>query len=75
MRTYILGPFLSLLPKRWRKSFLFDLSINWARAAAISGAVPEHYKDGIAPPFNPAFGTPRTVLSPRQFQFAAKLLF
>jgi hypothetical protein len=37
MWTYILGPFLSLLPKHWRKSFLFDLSINWARAAAISG--------------------------------------
>src|SRR5258708_40214602 len=37
MWTYILGPFLSLLPKRWRKSFLFDLSINWARAATISG--------------------------------------
>jgi hypothetical protein len=39
------------------------------------GAVPKHYKDGITPPFNPAFGTPRTVLNPRQFQFAAKLLF
>lgn len=37
MWTYILGPRLSLLPKHWRKSFLFDLSINWARAAAISG--------------------------------------
>lgn len=39
MWTYLLGPFISLLPKRWRKSFLFDSSINWARAAAISGLV------------------------------------
>jgi hypothetical protein len=37
MWTYILGPFLSLLPKRWRKSFRFDPPIHWARAAAISG--------------------------------------
>ncbi len=44
-------------------------------APLFVGAVPKHYKDGIAPPFNPAFGTPRTVLNPRQFQFAAKLLF
>ncbi len=39
------------------------------------GSVPQHYKDGITLPFNPAFGTPRTMFNPRQFQFAAKLLF
>src|SRR5437899_8466878 len=36
------------------------------------GAVPTHYKDGIADPANPGFGAPRTMLNPRQFQFAAK---
>jgi hypothetical protein len=39
------------------------------------GSVPQRYKDGITLPFNPAFGTPRTMFNPRQFQFAAKLLF
>jgi len=37
--------------------------------------VPKHYKDGVVDPFNPVFGSPRTMLNPRQFQFAAKLLF
>jgi hypothetical protein len=39
------------------------------------GAVPRHYKDGIGSPANPLFGQPRTVLNPRQLQFAAKLTF
>jgi carboxypeptidase family protein/TonB-dependent receptor-like protein len=39
------------------------------------GAVPRHYKDGVVDPANPAFGSPRTVFNPRQFQFAAKLIF
>jgi outer membrane receptor protein involved in Fe transport len=39
------------------------------------GSVPRHYKDGIIDPANPTFGTPRTVLNPRQFQFAAKFTF
>jgi outer membrane receptor protein involved in Fe transport len=39
------------------------------------GAVPKHYKDGIADPANPGFGAPRTMLNPRQFQFAAKWIF
>jgi len=38
-------------------------------------AVPKHYKDGVVDPFNPVFGSPRTMLNPRQFQFAAKLVF
>lgn len=39
------------------------------------GAVPRHYKDGVTDPANPEFGSPRTVFNPRQFQFAAKLIF
>ncbi len=37
--------------------------------------VPKHYKDGLGSPFDPSFGAPRTMLNPRQFQFAAKLAF
>jgi hypothetical protein len=39
--------------------------------------VPKHYKDGVVDPFSPppGFGAPRTMLNPRQFQFAAKLIF
>ncbi|HYY72829.1 MAG TPA: TonB-dependent receptor [Candidatus Bathyarchaeia archaeon] len=37
--------------------------------------VPKHYKDSVASPFVPNFGAPRTMLNPRQFQFAAKLTF
>ena len=39
------------------------------------GSVPRHYKDGVADPANPGFGSPRTAFNPRQFQFAAKLIF
>lgn len=39
------------------------------------GPVPRHYKDGVVSPANPAFGAPRTVFNPRQFQFAAKFIF
>jgi len=44
-------------------------------APVFIGAVPRHYKDGVTDPANPAFGSPRTVFNPRQFQFAAKLAF
>jgi len=59
-------------------------------AADFCGAVPVHYKDAASlavqglqvgcpaggPPIpNPLFGTPRTMLNPRQFQFSAKLEF
>lgn len=37
MWTYILGPFLSILPKRWRGALPFARYVNWARATAISG--------------------------------------
>jgi hypothetical protein len=44
-------------------------------APSFVGAVPQHYKDGVADPANPTFGSPRTMLNPRQFQFSAKLQF
>jgi monoamine oxidase len=39
------------------------------------GGIPRHYKDGIGSPVNPLFGGPRTMLNPRQLQFAVKLSF
>jgi hypothetical protein len=39
------------------------------------GAAPVHYKDGIGSPASPLFGEPRTMLNPRQLQFAVKLSF
>jgi hypothetical protein len=39
MRTLLLGPFLSLLPRRWRLSLPDSSSVNWPIAAAISGAL------------------------------------
>lgn len=44
-------------------------------APLFIGAVPKHYKDGILDPANPTFSSPRTMLNPRQFQFAAKVTF
>ena len=37
MWTYLLGPFLALLPKRWRKPLPFSDSVNWPRAVTLSG--------------------------------------
>lgn len=37
MWTYIVGPFLALLPKRWRKALPFSGTINWAHAVTLSG--------------------------------------
>lgn len=37
MLTYLLGPFLSLLPRRWRKLLPIGSSVNWRRATALSG--------------------------------------
>lgn len=36
MWTYIIGPFLALLPKPWRKALSIS-SINWAHAITLSG--------------------------------------
>jgi hypothetical protein len=35
MMTYLLGPWLALLPRRWRN--LLALDLNWRRATALSG--------------------------------------
>ena len=37
MWTYILGPFLALLPKDWRNSLPFHNYVNWPRAIFVSG--------------------------------------
>jgi hypothetical protein len=37
MWTYFPGPFLAILPKRWRDALSFSRYVNWARATAISG--------------------------------------
>ena len=37
MLTYILGPLLSIFPKRWREALPFSCYVRWARATAISG--------------------------------------
>lgn len=39
MWTYILGPFLSLLPARWRAVWFWEKPVNWPRATIISGFV------------------------------------
>ena len=37
MLTYILGPLLSIFPRRWREALPFSGYVRWARATAISG--------------------------------------
>jgi hypothetical protein len=37
MWTYLLGPFFSIFPKRWRESLPFARYVRWAQATAISG--------------------------------------
>jgi hypothetical protein len=37
MLSYTLGPFLALLPKRWRESLPFHASVNWRPAVLLSG--------------------------------------
>lgn len=37
MWTYLLGPFLSIFPKRWRDALPFSTSVQWRPAATISG--------------------------------------
>jgi hypothetical protein len=34
--TYLFGPFLTLLPQRWRKSLSFSGAVNWRRATVLS---------------------------------------
>jgi hypothetical protein len=35
--TYLLGPFLAMLPRPWRNALPFSRAIQWSRAAALSG--------------------------------------
>lgn len=44
-------------------------------AADFIGGIPNSYKDGVGSPVNPLFGSPRSVLNPRQLQFSLKLAF
>jgi len=37
MWTYLLGPFLALLPREWREGLAGERSVNWPRAAFLSG--------------------------------------
>jgi hypothetical protein len=37
VKTYILGPFLALLPRRWRASLPAALYVDWQKAAIVSG--------------------------------------
>jgi len=37
--TYLLGPFLALLPQRWRNLLPFAADVGWRRATVISGFV------------------------------------
>ena|SRR5437870_3866779 len=37
MWTYVLGPFLSVFPRRWREALPFSDYVSWPRATAISG--------------------------------------
>ena len=37
MWSYLIGPFLALLPKRWRKKLSLAQAINWRPAAILSG--------------------------------------
>jgi hypothetical protein len=37
MLTFFLGPFLALLPKRWRKALPFYEAVSWRAASIVSG--------------------------------------
>lgn len=37
MWTYLLGPFLALLPRRWRNALPFHNAVSWKPAAILSG--------------------------------------
>lgn len=37
MWIYLLGPFLALLPQRWRKALPYSQAVHWRSAAILSG--------------------------------------
>ena len=39
MWTYLAGPVLAFLPARWRSAYLRGVSVNWPRAAQLSGVI------------------------------------
>jgi hypothetical protein len=39
VRTYLAGPFLAFLPRRWRSAYLSSLPVNWSRATLLSGII------------------------------------
>lgn len=39
MGTYLIGPFLALLPAPWRAGCIGELYVDWPRATAVSGLV------------------------------------
>jgi hypothetical protein len=39
MWTYLLGPFFSIFPKRWRQSLPFSAYVRWGPATTISGLI------------------------------------
>jgi hypothetical protein len=39
MWTFLLGPFISILPKRWRELLSFSKQVRWGLAGVISGLV------------------------------------
>jgi hypothetical protein len=39
MWTYLLGPFFSIFPKRWRQSLPLSVHVRWGPAATISGLI------------------------------------
>lgn len=39
MWTYLLGPFLAFLPRRWRAGHFHERIVDWPRATALSGLI------------------------------------
>ena len=37
MWTFLLGPFISIFPKRWREALPFSTCVRWGPATVISG--------------------------------------
>jgi hypothetical protein len=51
-----------------------EVNTVYAAPDFFGNPVPQHYKDGVSAP-NPGFGAPRSMLNPRQLQFALKVTF